>query len=196
MPSNHRPLILASTSRYRQRLLTRLQLPFETRNPGVEETALLGESPRELACRLARAKAGAVAARNPAAWVIGSDQTASLGDTVLGKPSNSERARAQLTACSGQVVSFFTAVTLQCLEADFDQLRLATITVKFRTLSRDEITRYLDLEPALDCAGSFKIEGLGISLFEQVTSEDPSALEGLPLIAVCDLLRSGGFALP
>jgi septum formation protein len=196
MTRNNRPLILASTSPYRRQLLTRLRLPFETHSPGVDEAAISGESPQDLACRLARAKAGAVAAAHPAAWVIGSDQTASLGDKVLGKPGSNTRARAQLRACSGRVVTFFTAVALQCLHADFHQQRLATVTVTFRTLSSDEIARYLASEPALDCAGSFKIEGLGISLFEQVNSQDPSALEGLPLIAVCDLLRSAGFALP
>jgi len=187
-------LILASTSRYRAELLSRLRLPFSCANPEVEEAALPGEAPPALAARLARAKAAAVAARHPGAWVIGSDQVAELDGAPLGKPGTRDAACAQLAAMSGREVLFHTAV---CVSNGGRHLQAADLTrVRFRTLRADEIERYVEAEMPLDCAGSFKCEGLGIALFEAIDNQDPSALVGLPLIALCRLLREAGFTLP
>ncbi len=192
-------LILASTSAYRQALLSRLRLPFSVVRPEVDETPLPGEAPAALAQRLAMAKACVVAARVDDDWVIGSDQVAELagmsGGSALGKPGTRDAAIAQLTAMSGRAVVFHTALCL----AHPDGRRLDAMdatTVRFRTLSADEIRRYVDSEQPLDCAGSFKSEGLGIALFEAIQSRDPTALVGLPLIATSRLLREAGFALP
>lgn len=188
-------LILASTSRYRRALLERLRLPFRCVAPEVEEVQLAGESVESMSARLARAKALAVAARHPGALVIGSDQAASLAGRALGKPGERDRAIEQLARCSGQRVIFHTAV---CLigPGKREAGAMDTTVVRFRRLERSEIERYVDAESPLDCAGSFKCEGLGISLFEGVDSEDPTALVGLPLIALCRLLREAGIALP
>ncbi len=185
------PLILASTSRYRRDLLERLRLPFTAESPAVDESARPGESPAALAERLAEAKARAVAARHPAgAVVIGSDQVAACAGLTLGKPGTVDKARAQLAAASGQVVVFHTAVTIvhpAGLERHRDETR-----VRFRALSAAEIARYIELESPLDCAGSFKSEGLGVALFEAVESRDPTALVGLPLIWVAAALARAG----
>jgi septum formation protein len=189
------PLVLASTSRYRRELLQRLALPFEVDRPEVDETPLPGETPPGLAIRLAEAKALAVAARHPAAWVIGSDQVADRDGQPLGKPGDRETALAQLLAASGRPVRFHTAF---CLVGP-DGRRLAGLDlteVRFRPLARDEILRYLDAEQPYDCAGSFKCEGLGIVLFEAIQTRDPTALVGLPLIALAAALREAGFRLP
>ncbi len=187
-------LILASTSRYRAELLSRLRLPFSCAGPDVDETPLPGESPLALTIRLARAKAAAVAARQPGAWVIGSDQAAELDGMPLGKPGTREAACAQLTAMSGREVLFHTAV---CVGDGALYLEAADLTrVRFRRLRPDEIERYVDAERPLDCAGSFKCEGLGIALFEAIHNQDPTALVGLPLIALSGLLREAGFSLP
>lgn len=187
-------LVLASTSRYRRELLGRLGLAFETAAPGVDETAQAGETPRELARRLAREKARAVASRFPGSAVIGSDQAADLDGATLGKPGSAERAFAQLRACSGREVAFHTAV---CVAAPGREIEFADRTlVQFRVLSDAEIARYLERERPFDCAGSFKSEGLGAALFEAVRNEDPTALIGLPLIALARALRELGFALP
>lgn len=187
-------LILASTSRYRRALLERLRLPFDVARPDVDETPLPHEEPQAVARRLARDKALAVATVHPEAWVLGSDQVAALGTALLGKPGTREGAIAQLSTMSGQQVEFHTAVALRrgtdLLEA------LDTTAVCFRPLHGSEIERYVDAELPLDCAGSFKAEGLGISLFERIDSSDPTALVGLPLIGVARLLREAGFALP
>jgi len=186
-------LILASTSRYRAELLSRLRLPFSCAAPEVDEAPLSGESPSALAVRLARAKAIAVAARHPGAWAIGSDQVAELAGAPLGKPGTGEAACAQLTAMSGREVLFHTAV---CVSDGERHLQAADLTrVRFRTLRADEIARYVDAEQPLDCAGSFKCEGLGIALFDAIHNQDPTALVGLPLIALCRLLRQAGFTL-
>ncbi|MFL6593208.1 MAG: Maf family protein [Luteimonas sp.] len=188
-------LILASTSRYRRELLERLRLPFEAIAPEVDETPGPGETPAQLARRLAAAKAGAVAARHPGAWVIGSDQVAELDGIALGKPGTREAAVAQLAAMSGRTVVFRTALGL--VRHGDSQLDEGDVTtVHFRNLGQAEIARYVDLERPLDCAGSFKSEGLGITLFEAIESSDPTALIGLPLIATARLLRQAGFALP
>ncbi|MGB3392286.1 MAG: Maf family nucleotide pyrophosphatase [Stenotrophomonas sp.] len=187
-------IVLASTSRYRAELLARLRLVFDCAKPDVDETPLPGEAPRALAIRLARAKAVAVAARYPGAWVIGSDQVAELDGQPLGKPGSRDAACAQLTAMSGRDVFFHTAV---CVDNTDTQRQACDLTrVAFRRLRREEIERYVDAELPLDCAGSFKCEGLGITLFEAIHSQDPTALVGLPLIATAALLREAGFSLP
>ncbi len=187
-------LVLASTSRYRRELLARLGLPFTVERPEVEETPGPGESPQALARRLAEAKARAVAIRHPEAWVIGSDQVAELDGQPLGKPGHRDAALAQLLASSGRSVRFHTAV---CLMRGEQLLAFEDITeVAFRGLEREEILRYLQAEQPYDCAGSFKCEGLGITLFESIRTIDPTALVGLPLIALSQALRQAGFRLP
>ena len=185
-------LILASTSRYRAQLLGRLGQPFDTEAPGIDEDPLTGESPRDQVVRLARDKAAAVAERHPQAWVLGSDQLASRDGEVLGKPLHSDRCEAQLLASSGRRVEFLTAA---CLLRGADGRRLEhvdTTIVQFRTLSSGEVSRYVQWEQPLDCAGGFKCEGLGIALFERIESVDPTALIGLPLIWVAQALREAG----
>ena len=189
-------LVLASTSRYRRELLARLGLPFEVERPEVDETAHPGETPRALAIRLARAKAQAVAARlQDDGWALGSDQVADVDGQALGKPGNRSKAIAQLRAMSGGVVRFHTALCLA--HADGRSVAGLDLTeVHVRTLSDGEIERYVDTEQPFDCAGSFKSEGLGISLFDAIENRDPTALIGLPLIATARLLRQAGFRLP
>ncbi len=187
-------LILASTSMYRRALLERLQLPFDTARPDVDEQPQPGESPHALAVRLAAEKAAAVATHAPEAWVIGSDQVADLDGQALGKPGTLAQAHAQLSAMSGHSVRFHTAVSLIGPQQHLQALDLTE--VRLRSLAPAEIERYLAAEPALDCAGSFKCEGLGITLFDAIHSSDPTGLVGLPLIALAGLLRQAGFALP
>ena len=191
-----RPLVLGSTSRYRRELLARLGLPFDIAAPAVDETPLPAEPPRALALRLALAKAHAVAGQHPEAVVIGSDQVADLDGAPLGKPGNHERATAQLRRMSGQTVIFQTAVAVVCRATGFEQVDLAPVRVRFRTLSDAEIERYLRIEEPYDCAGSAKSEGLGIALLDAIDSDDPTALIGLPLIRTCRMLRAAGLVLP
>ena len=191
-----RTLGLGSTSRYRRELLQRLGLPFTVAAPDVDETPLQGEAPRALALRLALAKAHAVAAQHPDAVVIGSDQVADLRGQPLGKPGTHERASAQLQRMSGETVIFQTAVAVVCAATGFEQVDLAPVEVRFRTLTGDEIERYLHAEQPYDCAGSAKSEGLGISLLDAILSDDPTALVGLPLIRTCRMLRAAGLTLP
>ena len=191
-----RSLILASTSRYRHELLSRLRIPFDAVSPEVDETPVAGESPSELARRLALAKANAVAARFPDALVIGSDQVADLHGQPLGKPGNHERAVTQLRNMRGQLVVFQTAVAVVCRNAGYSACELAAVRVLFRALSDAEIEAYLQAEQPYDCAGSAKSEGLGIALLERIDSDDPTALVGLPLIRTCAMLRAGGLAVP
>ena len=191
-----RALILGSTSPYRHALLSRLGLPFETVSPEVDETPLPNEAPADMALRLARQKAAAVAKRHPQAIVIGSDQVADLHGEPLGKPGNHERARAQLARMSGETVIFQTALSVRCWESGFEQSAVARVRVVFRHLSADEIERYLLTEQPYDCAGSAKSEGLGIALLEQIDNDDPTALIGLPLIRTCQMLRAAGLAVP
>lgn len=189
-------LILASTSAYRRALLERLGLAFATARPEVDESPLPSELPQNLAERLALGKAEAVLARSEDdAWVIGSDQVAELDGRPLGKPGSHAAAVGQLRSMSGRAVRFLTAL---CLAGPGGRrLRaLDVTTVRFRTLSEDEIERYVAREQPLDCAGSFKSEGLGIALFDEIDSRDPTALIGLPLIATARLLREAGFELP
>ncbi len=191
MPATPR-LILASTSRYRRELLARLGLPFEVVAPGVDETPAPGVAPVDLAERLARAKAEAVAERHRDAVVIGSDQVAELDGSPVGKPHTHERAVAQLRAMSGRRVVFHTAVSVVRRDLGFARGLLAPVAVTFRTLSDAEIEHYLRTEQPYDCAGSAKSEGLGIALLAAIESDDPTALIGLPLIRTCTLLREAG----
>jgi septum formation protein len=184
-----RPLWLASTSRYRRALLARLGVEFQVAAPAVAETRLPDEVPAELARRLALAKARAVAEQHPDALVIGSDQVCALGDQVLGKPGDAAAARAQLMAQSGQVVTFHTAVAMVGIAAGCWRQHVDQTRCTFRMLDAAEIAAYVAAEAPLDCAGSFKVEGLGIALFERIDSADPTALVGLPLIWVAQALR-------
>ncbi|MFV8817315.1 Maf family protein [Haliea sp. E17] len=185
-------LILASTSRYRKSLLQRLQIPFECRSPEVDESPLPGEPAEALALRLAGAKASAIASQAPEAWVLGSDQVAVVDGEVLGKPGNFERAFAQLQSSSGREARFLTGVALHRHRTGEAYAALHSTTVRFRDLSAADIEHYLRAEAPWDCAGSFKCEGLGIALFEAIHSDDPTGLEGLPLITTCRLLRQAG----
>ena len=187
-----RRLVLASTSRYRSELLARLRLPFAIEPPEVDEGPHAGETPAATALRLALAKASAVAMRHPAAVVIGSDQVADLAGHGVGKPGDHDRATAQLRAMRGRVIVFQTAVAVACVETGFSESALVPVTVRMRELSDAEIERYLRAETPYDCAGSAKIETLGIALVESVASDDPTALIGLPLISTCALLRRAG----
>lgn len=191
-------VVLASTSRYRRELLARLLPDFAVDAPDVDETPIAGESPRDLAIRLASAKAQAVAARHPDAIIIGSDQVAELDGIALGKPGSVEAARAQLAASSGKTLSFHTALCVLDMRNNAAVAHSARdcTQVVFRTLDAATIARYVDAEKPLDCAGSFKAEGLGIALFERIESSDPTALIGLPLIALAHLLREAGLPLP
>jgi septum formation protein len=189
-------LILASGSRYRQELLGRLGLPFQSWSPDIDEGARTGEAPRETAIRLARSKAQAAASRFPTAWIVGSDQVAECAGLPIGKPGNRDAARAQLRAMRGRTVRFHTALCL--LEAASGKAgeRLVTTEVDFRALGDAEIERYLDREPAFDCAGSAKSEGLGIALLSRLSGDDPTALVGLPLIELSAMLRAAGIPVP
>ena len=185
-------MILASTSPYRQELLKRLRLPFEVVAPGVDESPQALEAPAALASRLALAKAHAVASRHPRAVVIGSDQVAELDGVALGKPGHHEAAVQQLRAMRGRQVVFHTAVAVVRVERQFEASALARACVAFRALSDPEIEHYLHADRPYDCAGSAKIESLGIALLDSVESDDPTALVGLPLIRTCALLRQAG----
>jgi septum formation protein len=189
-------IVLGSTSRYRAELLSRLLADFDQAAPGTDETALPNEAPAARALRLAIAKAAAVARDCPDALVIGSDQVAELDGLILDKPGTAERARAQLAASSGRDVHFHTALCLLDTRDGRRHTHVDRTRVRFRTLDTAEIARYVEREQPLDCAGSFKCEGLGISLFEAIDNSDPSALIGLPLIALARLLREAGIALP
>ena len=195
MPSSPRPLILGSTSRYRQELLSRLRIPFDVVAPEVVETPLTGESPLALASRLALAKAHAVAQLHPHAVVIGSDQVADLNGEPLGKPGNHARAVQQLQRMRGQTVVFQTAVAVVCHATGFEQKDVAPVRVRFRDLSDAEIEAYLQAEQPYDCAGSAKSEGLGIALLDAINNDDPTALIGLPLIRTCRMLREAGISI-
>ncbi|MCX2981382.1 septum formation protein Maf [Halieaceae bacterium IMCC14734] len=183
-------LILASGSRYRKHLLQRLQIPFSVLPPDIDESPLSGEPAIALAERLAATKAEIIGRDHPGSVVIGSDQVALLDEALLGKPGTVANAEAQLALCSGRVVEFFTAV---CVYWDGAmQQTNVPYQVEFRELTSAEIKRYVELEQPLDCAGSFKCEGLGSTLFRRLNGEDPTALEGLPLIALSSMLRHWG----
>ena len=195
MPNSSTPsLILASTSIYRRALLERLGTPFTTISPNVDVTPLAGEGTLALAQRLAYAKAAAVAQEHPDAWVIGSDQVADLYGAAIGKPGNFERAMAQLQLMRGATVIFQTALCL--MKGDTQTTLCVPTEVTFRNLPDDVLESYLLTEEPYDCAGSAKSEGLGITLLESIKSNDPTALIGLPLIALSGLLRDAGFSIP
>ena len=183
------PLVLASTSPFRRELLARLGLPFETANPAVDEVLLPGETPAAGALRLSHAKAQAVAPLFPQALIIGSDQVASLDGQVFGKPGTYENALRQLQMMRGRRVNFFTGLCLLDAGSGRAHLRGVPTLVTFRDLADGEIADYLHKERPYNCAGSAKSEGLGIALIARIDGEDPNALIGLPLIALCDLLR-------
>lgn len=189
-------LVLASTSAYRRALLERFGLPFDTARPDVDESPLPGEGPPATANRLAVAKARAVVRDHPGALIIGSDQVAHLGDEVFGKPGTVERAIAQLQRMRGETVVFHTALALLNTRTGTVQIDSVPTRVRFRELSDAEIARYVDKERPLDCAGSAKSEGLGITLLESLSGDDPTALVGLPLIALARMLRAEGVTLP
>jgi septum formation protein len=190
------PILLASGSRYRRALLERLVETFETWPPDVDESAREGESPRDTATRLARAKADAAASKFPDRIVIGSDQVADLAGTPIGKPGTADNARRQLRQLSGHAVAFHTALCVVNAVTGRRHERLVTTEVVFRKLSDGDIERYLAREPALDCAGSAKSEGLGIALLARLGGDDPTALVGLPLIALSEMLRAEGIEVP
>ncbi|HUP93145.1 MAG TPA: nucleoside triphosphate pyrophosphatase [Solimonas sp.] len=192
--SAQRPLILASGSKYRAELLARLRVPFEAIASQVDEATRPNETAEHLTKRLALAKAQALLDRSPDRWVLGSDQAAACSGLVLGKPGNRLAAVRQLQLLAGREVQFMTAVALLGGPRQFTALDITT--VRMRHLEAEEIERYVDLEPALDCAGSFKCEGLGISLFDEIRSTDPTALIGLPLILVRQLLARAGMSIP
>jgi septum formation protein len=185
-------LVLGSSSIYRHELLRRLQIPFEVYNPEIDETPLAGESPDTTALRLAAAKTRMVAVSHPGALIIGADQVAVLGEIQLGKPLNHANATQQLRLIRGKEVVFHTALSLLNSDKDNMQIRLVSSRVKFRKLSDQQIDNYLDREQPYHCAGSAKLEGLGIALIEHIVSEDPSALIGLPLIALVEMLTREG----
>jgi septum formation protein len=191
-----RPLILASTSRYRAALLGRFGLAFNTAGPAVDEAEQTGESPRERALRLSEAKAEAVAVQYPDAVIIGGDQVAALGTRVLRKPGNANTCREQLRLLSGSTAEFHTACTVRCVSAALKLTHVDTTTVALRALADLEIDRYIEHEQPFDCAGGFKAEALGITLFERMDSQDPTAIVGLPLIWLAGALRSAGYSLP
>jgi septum formation protein len=185
-------LVLASTSPYRRELLGRLGLPFVVANPDTDETALPGETPTAMALRLSEAKARAVAKQHPEALIIGSDQVAEMDGQIFGKPGTHDKAVEQLRTLSGKTVNFFTGLCVLDAATGQAELRGVPILVGFRELSDPEIESYLGREPAYNCAGSAKSEGLGIALLTRIHGDDPNALVGLPLIALCDLLRKHG----
>ncbi|MFZ5556804.1 MAG: Maf family protein [Pseudomonadota bacterium] len=188
-------LVLASTSPYRRELLARLGLPFDTCAPDVDESAVQGERPDALALRLSQAKAAAVGRRHPDALIIGSDQVAALDDRVLTKPGNRANAIRQLEFASGRTVDFYTGVAVLNARTARCRAEIALTRVRFRPLTRNAIESYLDREPAFDCAGSARVEALGIALLEQVDSDDPTALIGLPLIRVVSMLAQEGLSV-
>jgi septum formation protein len=189
-------LILASSSVYRQELLTRLRVPFTAIRPEVDEVARADETPLARAQRLALEKAQAVADSHPDSFVIGSDQVALCRGQILDKPGTGARCREQLQLLSGATATFHTAVAVVCMQRAVAQQLTDTTTVYFRTLSEAEIDRYVDLEQPLDCAGGFRSESLGAALFTRVVSEDPTGLIGLPLIGLSRVLRLVGYEVP
>lgn len=191
-----RLVVLASTSPYRRELLARLRIPFEIVAPETDESTLPGEPPSTTAQRLAEAKARAVIQRYPDALIIGSDQVAANGNERFGKPGRRENAITQLRLMRGKEVVFHTGLCVLNSATNRAQVRCVDTHVGFRDFSDTEIESYLDQEDALNCAGSAKSEGLGVSLLRYLRGDDPNALVGLPLIALCEMLRAEGLHLP
>lgn len=194
-PMNPR-LVLASTSPFRQALLGRLGVPFETAAPSIDESIHAGESPQQLVQRLSCLKARAVTATHPNSLIIGSDQVACVQERILGKPGNRENAIAQLELASGKEVVFHTGLCLLNSRANSEQVICESFKVHFRRLSREQIERYVDREKPFGCAGSFKSEAFGIVLFTRLEGDDPNSLIGLPMIRLVDMLNNEGIALP
>ena len=186
------PILLASSSPYRRELLAKLARPFEWASPSIDESPLIYESADELVTRLAEAKAQALSADYPHHLIVGSDQVASLGSTILGKPYNYEKAFAQLQSCSGKQVIFKTGLCLLNRATHQTQICMEEFSVFFRTLNDEQIHNYLMHETPYDCAGSFKCEGLGIALFDKLRGDDPNTLIGLPLIRLVEMLKREG----
>jgi len=195
MMTSSLPVVLASSSVYRRGLLARLLPDFECLTPAVDEQRLAGESPPDLATRLALEKAQTCAAQRPEAIIIGSDQVPALGDEILHKPGTHERAIQQLQRCSGQAVIFHTAVAIIGPDSATPGRHIDETIVRFRNLTDDEIEGYLQLDQPYDCAGSFKVESRGVALFDSIESSDPTGLQGLPLIWVAARLRERGVTL-
>jgi MAF protein len=189
-------LVLASTSPFRKQALEKLAIPFDTDSPDIDETPNAGETPQGLVSRLAEAKAWAVAPRQPDALIIGSDQVAVLDNAILGKPINYANAKQQLLKASGRCVTFYTGLCLLNSRTRHAQVVCEPFHVYFRNLSEAQINRYLDKDQPFNCAGSFKSESLGITLFEKLQGDDPNTLIGLPLIALVGMLENEGIVLP
>jgi len=188
-------LILASTSPFRKALLEKLQVPFETASPQIDESARPDEAPAQLVTRLAEEKAKAVANNYPDALIIGSDQVAVIDDEIMGKPGNHANAIAQLSHASGKRVTFLTALCLYNSKSQRSQVEVVPFSVVFRELSQTQIEHYLQREQPYNCAGSFKSEGLGIALFERLEGDDPNSLIGLPLIRLIRMLENEAFSI-
>ena len=196
MPSILPPIVLASSSSYRRELLTRLQLPFTCHSPDIDETPQANESAQTLVQRLALSKARALAQHYPQHIIIGSDQVAVLDGKIIGKPLHAEGATQQLSAASGRSLVFLTGLAVIDTRTQIEQVDLVPFTVHFRTLNAAQIQRYIAAEQPFDCAGSFKSEGLGVSLFQATEGNDATSLIGLPLIRLCDMLNACGIAVP
>ena len=196
MPSILPPIVLASSSSYRRELLTRLQLPFTCHSPDIDETPQANESAQTLVQRLALGKARALAQHYPQHIIIGSDQVAVLDGKIIGKPLHAEGATQQLSAASGRSLVFLTGLAVIDTRTQIEQVDLVPFTVHFRTLNAAQIQRYITLEQPFDCAGSFKSEGLGVSLFRATEGSDATSLVGLPLIRLCDMLNACEIAVP
>jgi septum formation protein len=189
------PIVLASTSPFRKELLQRIGIDFETAAPDIDESPLPGEAPENLVKRLSEAKARVIGKIRPG-LIIGSDQVASVGDEILGKPGTHENAVAQLRKLSGKLVTFQTGLCLLNSASNQAQVDIIPFRVQFRELDAQQIERYLQADQPYNCAGSFKSEGLGITLFERMEGEDPTALIGLPMIRLTDMLMQAGLVLP
>lgn len=183
-----KPIILASSSPYRRQLLDKLQLDYSCHKPAIDETPKACEKAHTLALRLASAKAHAVAIEHPCSLIIGSDQTADLDGEILGKPHNFNTALAQLTRCQGKMVIFYTGLSLLNTETGKEQLHAERYCVTFKNLNQAQLSHYLKTEQPYDCAGSFKVESYGITLFEKLEGRDPNSLIGLPLIKLTEFL--------
>ena len=189
-------LVLGSKSPFRRALLEKLGIPFDTDKPNIDEARQAGESPTDLVLRLAEAKAREVAGRHPAALIIGSDQVACVDGEILGKPGSRENAIAQLTAEAGKTVTFYTGLCLHNSANEQTQTGVEPFNVHFRNLMPGQIERYVDFEQPFNCAGSFKSEGFGITLFSALEGRDPNSLIGLPLILLVEMLAEQGIMLP
>lgn len=189
-------LVLGSTSPFRKEILGKLRVPFETGAPDIDESQLDNETPKQLVSRLAESKARALAEHFPDALIIGSDQVACIDGDILGKPGNRENAIDQLMRASGKTVTFYTGLCLLNTKTNNANVLCDPFNVHFRSLNQQQIENYLDAEEPYNCAGSFKSEGYGITLFSKLEGEDPNTLIGLPLIKLVAMLEKEGLALP